>query len=69
MKKKIDVIGTANMAIRFGISYPCCLCSYENSKTNECVAGIKYRGTCKVFRILKGELLKMREVKEDAEMH
>ena len=57
------------MAIRFGISYPCCLCGYENPKTHECVAGIKYRGTCKVFRILKGELLKMREVKEDAEMH
>lgn len=62
MGRVTDVTETVNQAIRYAISNPCCICSYENQKTHECYAGVKYKGTCKVFMALKGQLLKMREL-------
>ena len=62
MKRITDVKETVNQAIRYAISNPCCICSYENTRTGECFAGVKYKGTCPVFSKLKCELLKMREV-------
>lgn len=64
MKRITDVKETVNQAIRYAISNPCCICSYENQRTHECYAGVKYKGTCPVFSKLKSELLKMREVEE-----
>lgn len=62
-RRVIDVKETVNQAIKYTISNPCYICSYRNQKTNECYAEVKYKGTCKVFMALKGELLKMRELK------
>ena len=64
MKRINDVNETVNQAIRYAISNPCCICSYENQRTHECIAGVKYKGTCHVFLKLKGELLKMREMEK-----
>lgn len=62
MNKKItvDPVETSDQAIRYVRSNPCCICSYANSRTLECYAGVKYKGTCKVAQILRGELLKLR---------
>lgn len=64
MGKIKDDRETVNMAIHFIRSYPCAICSYENPTTHKCTAGIKYKGTCKVYMTLKGELLKMRDKEE-----
>lgn len=64
MKRIVDVKETVNSAIKFVQSVPCYICMYGNPKDNSCLAGVKYKGTCKVFRKLKGELLKMREVND-----
>lgn len=65
MKKiSVDTVETSDQAIRWVRSNPCCICSYENSKTHECYAGVKYKGTCKVFQMLKTELLKLRTSEE-----
>lgn len=65
MKRIVDVKETVNTAIKFVQSAPCHICMYGNSKDNSCLAGVKYKGTCKVFRKLKIELFKMREVSDD----
>lgn len=62
MGKVKDVRETINMAVHFAQSYPCAICRYENATTHKCTEGVKYKGTCKVYMALKGELLKMREV-------
>lgn len=69
MKNKIsvDIEETSDQAIRGVRSNPCSICSYENSRTHECNAGVKYRGTCKVARILRHELLKLRTSDERGE--
>ena len=64
MNRITNVKETVNQAIRYAVSNPCCICSYENERTHECIAGVKYKGTCPVFSILKCELLKMKEVEE-----
>lgn len=65
MSRITDVKETVNQAIRFAITFPCHICQYENEKTGGCRAGVKYKGTCPVYRILKVELLKMREMEDD----
>ena len=65
MSRVTDVAETVNQAIRYAKSNPCCLCSYENARTHDCRAGIKYKGTCAVYRILKGEMNRLREVEEN----
>lgn len=65
MKRVTDVIETVNNAIGYVQQFPCVLCQYENEKTGGCRAGVKYKGTCPVYRILKGELLKMREMEDN----
>lgn len=61
-RKKINVVKTVNQAIRFAQSHPCHLCSLQDPEEHRCIAGVKYKGTCKVFIALKCELLKMREM-------
>ena len=63
----VDTEETADQAIRYVKSNPCCVCSYENSRTHECYAGVKYKGTCKVARTLMGEFLKLRTSDERSE--
>ena len=62
MNKKItvDTVETSDQAIRYVRSNPCSICSYENHRTHECNAGVKYKGTCKVVRILRNELWKLK---------
>lgn len=61
MKKiSIDTHEVSDQAIRYVRSTPCCICCFENSKTHECNAGVKYKGTCKVARELRNELWKLR---------
>lgn len=68
MKKiSVDTEEISDQAIRYARSNPCCICCFENSRTHECNAGIKYRGTCEVRRILLGELLKLRTSDERKE--
>ena len=62
-KKSIDVTHTINDAIRFVKSSPCYICKYYNSDC-QCIAGIKYKGTCEVYHKILGELLKLREIDE-----
>lgn len=64
MKRVTDVIETVNNAIGYVQQFPCVLCQYENSRTGECRAGVKYKGTCPVYRNLTSELLKLRKIKE-----
>lgn len=65
MKKiKVDIEETSDQAIRYVRTNPCCICSYENSKTHECRVGVKYKGTCKVARVLREELWKLRTSEE-----
>ena len=49
-KSKIDVPGTVNMAIGFLKGYPCAICQFEK------LCGIKYKGTCPVWKELKVRL-------------
>jgi hypothetical protein len=63
----VDTVETSDQAIRYVRSNPCCICSYANSRTNKCYAGVKYRGTCKVARILRDELWKLRTSEERKE--
>jgi len=53
--KEHDTTQTVNQAIRFVKSNPCCICS------NESFCGVKYKGTCKVWRGLKLKLLAVSE--------
>lgn len=66
LKNPDKVNGVVNTAILYVKSYPCAICGLER-KDHSCQMGVKYRGTCSVFRKLKIELLKMREVKENKE--
>lgn len=66
MNRVTDAVATANQAIRYVISNPCAICSYGHPISSRCEAGVKYKGTCKVHGLLKGELLKMREIPEVA---
>lgn len=65
MIRVTDVSETVNQAIRYVKCYPCTICSYENSKTHECRAGVKYRGTCKVYRELSCRLSGVKEMEEN----
>lgn len=60
----VDSEETFNQAIRYVRYNPCCICSYEDSRTHECRAGVKYKSTCRVFRSLKTEVLKLRTTEE-----
>ena len=64
MSRVTDVQETVNQAIRFVKACPCSICSYENSKTHECSAGVKYKGTCIVYMQLKCRLNGVREMEE-----
>lgn len=64
MNRVTDVTETVNQAIRYIKYNPCAICSYENARTHECRAGVKYKGTCKVFQKLRGEMARLREVQE-----
>ena len=64
MGRVTDVTETVNQAIRYVKSNPCCLCSYENARTHECRAGVKYKGTCKVYRTLKCKMHSIQEIEE-----
>lgn len=64
MSRVTDVSETVNQAIRFVKYYPCAICSYESSKTHECRAGVKYKGTCKVYRELSCRLSGVKEMEE-----
>ena len=65
MRKKIDAVKVADRAIRFGQNYPCILCCWEHRVTHKCTVGVKYRGTCEVYKRIKRQLLKMRTSKEE----
>ena len=41
----VDSEETFNQAIRYVRSNPCCICSYEDSRTHECRVGVKYKST------------------------
>lgn len=62
LQSPCKVAEIVNAALSFVKSYPCAICGLENSKDHSCAAGVRYRGTCPVFRKLKIELLKTREV-------
>lgn len=64
MSRVTDVSETVNQAIRFVKAYPCTICSYESSKTHKCLAGVKYKGTCKVYRELSCRLSCVKEMEE-----
>jgi hypothetical protein len=53
--KKRDTKQIVNQAIRFVKSNPCCICS------NESFCDVKYKSTCKVWRVLKSKLLDVSE--------
>lgn len=55
-----DVREIADQAIRYVRSNPCSIFCFENSRTHECNAGVKYKGTCKVNRTLRRELWKLK---------
>lgn len=61
MSRITDAKETANMAIRFIKSLPCFPCSYYDEIRNECRAGVKYKGTCRVYSYLRAEFSKLRE--------
>ncbi len=63
-KITVDTIETSDQAIRYARQNPCCICPYAHPLKNECYAGVKYRGTCKVARILRDELRKLRTSEE-----
>lgn len=46
----------ATTAIRYLKHNPCSICALENYKTHECVCGVRYRATCKVFRKIADRL-------------
>lgn len=60
-----DVKETVNLAIRFVKADPCFLCIHKNITKNVCFAGVKYKGTCKVYKYLKREFVKLREMEEE----
>jgi hypothetical protein len=69
MKKiSVDTEEISDQAIRYVRSNPCIICCYDDSKTHKCNAGIKYKGTCKVARILRDELWKLRTSDERKEV-
>ena len=45
----------ARMALCYLKFYPCAICSGE-AKDHTCVFGVKYRGTCKVYKRIKERL-------------
>lgn len=65
MSRVTDVSETVNQAIRFVKYYPCAICSYESSKTHKCLAGVKYKGTCKVYKELQARLCGVKEMEEN----
>lgn len=46
---------TVSQAIRFVKSYPCCICCGQGW------CGVKYKGTCKIYRELKCRLINVKE--------
>lgn len=54
-KSKVDADYTAEQAIKYVKSNPCCICSYEPC------CEIKYKGTCPIWRKLIIRLLALRE--------